>query len=152
MSEDFDKFLRECLLGAENIFISEQQSVNTAEINAAENRINSNLPDSYKFFLLNYGSGTWYDESILNPSELYNFDSDCLEMEGFVALVENVRGIGDYIAFNPTDSEVAGERPVYYCSHELLDYDKIADSFEDWLRKTFKADKQDVDLYERVFQ
>ncbi len=84
----------------------------------AENDFGVNLPDSYKHFLLHYGSGVWCDEPIAHLRELYDLDSDNLEMEGFIVLVQNVRGVGDLIAINPKDTEVVGEKPVYYCSHD----------------------------------
>lgn len=68
-------------------------------------------------------------------------------MEGFVPLVHNVRGVGDYVAINPANAEVAGERPVYYCSHDPFGYVEIAASFEEWSRKIAEAQKHGVDLY-----
>ena len=150
MTEDFDSFLQDCLSQGKQIYVAEFPPVNSSEIEAAENDFGVNLPDSYKHFLLHYGSGVWCDEPIAHLRELYDLDSDNLEMEGFIVLVQNVRGVGDLIAFNPKDAEVTGERPVYYCSHDPFGFVKIADSFEDWLRKTVEAQKQGVDLYEQA--
>ncbi len=150
MTEDFDRFLQECLSQGKEIFVSEKPPVNASEISAAENSFGVALPDSYKHFLLRCGSGVWCDEPISNPTELYDFDSDCLETEGFIVLVQNVRGVGDCVAFNPKDEEIAGERPVYYCSHDPFGHVKIAESFEDWLRKTVEAQKQGIDLYDEA--
>lgn len=152
MTEDFDRFLAECLSQDEKIFVPLTEPVYASEIALAESNLSVNLPDSYKHFLMRCGSGEWCNEPITRPIELFDFDSDCLEMEGFIALVGNVRGVGDSIAFNPKDSEVGGERPVYYCSHDSFGYVKIAESFEDWLCKTVEAQKQNIDLYEHAIQ
>jgi len=116
-------------------------------IETAESDLGVNLPDSYKYFLLRCGSGVWCGERVARPSELYVFDADCLQMEGFIPLVHNVRGVGDYVAINPADAEAAGERPVYYCSHDPFGYVEIAASFEGWARKIVEARRRGGDLY-----
>ena len=148
MTEEFDKFLGECLSQGAQIFAPDGGSVAASDIESAESSIGVALPASYKRFLLRCGSGTWCGERVAHPSELYAFDSDCLQMEGFIPLVQNVRGVGDYVAINPADAEIAGERPVYYCSHDPLGYVEIASSFEEWARKVAEAQRRGVDLYE----
>lgn len=151
MTEGFDKFLQECLSHSSNpgerLFVPDAAPVTDPDIESAESSLGINLPTSYKYFLLRCGSGAWCGGRIAPPSELYAFASDCLEMEGFVPLVHNVRGVGDYVAINPSDPEVAGERPVYYCSHDPFGYVGIARSFEEWSRKIAEARRQGVDLY-----
>jgi hypothetical protein len=147
MTEDFDKFLRECLSQGKQIFIPDGEPVSAPEIESAESDLGTNLPASYKHFIMRCGSGMWCGEWVGHPSELYAFDSDCLEMEGFVALVHNVRGVGDHVAINPSDPEVAGERPVYYCSHDPFGCIEVAGSFEEWARKMAEARRDGVDLY-----
>ena len=110
MTENFDKFLTECLSQTEKVFVAESDPVSLSEIEVAENSLGIKLPDSYRHFLRRCGSGTWYNECISHPTNLYDFDTDCLDMEGFIALVQNVRGVGDFIAFNPKDLEVSGVR------------------------------------------
>jgi SMI1 / KNR4 family (SUKH-1) len=147
MTEGFDKFIRECLFLGTQIFVPDGESVTPPEIELAESNLGVNLPDSYKYFLLRCGSGMLCGEWVAHPSELYAFDADCLQMEGFVPLVHNVRGVGDYLSINPADEEAAGERPVYLCSHDPFGYVEIAVSFEEWSRKITEAQRQGVDLY-----
>ena len=116
-------------------------------IERAESVLGVNLPGSYKYFLLRCGPGAWCGERVACPSELYAFDADCLQIEGFIPLVHNVRGVGDYVAINPADVEAAGERPVYYCSHDPFGYVEIAASFEGWARRIAEAHRRGVDLY-----
>lgn len=147
MTEDFDNFLRECLSQGGQIFAPDGSPVAPSEIESAERSLGVNLPTSYKHFLLRCGSGSWCGEAVAHPAELYAFNADCLQMEGFVPLVRNVRGVGDYVAINPADAEVTGERPVYYCSHDPFGYVAVAASFEEWARKTTEAQKRGVDFY-----
>jgi hypothetical protein len=150
MTEGFEEFLRQCLLQGRRIFIPDDKPTTASEIELAEKNLGVTLPVSYKHFLLRCGSGVWCGERVAHPSELYTFDSDCLEIAGFIPLVHNVRGVGDYVAINPADSEVAGERAVYYCSHDPFGYAEIAESFEDWSRKIIDAQKRGIDLYKRA--
>jgi SMI1/KNR4 family protein SUKH-1 len=109
------------------------------------------LPDSYRVFVATIGSVYWLNESgeVMAPSEIYSFDADCWEMEGFVPLVQNAAGVGDYIAVNPKDPVDAGERPVYYCGHDPVSWVRAADSFEDWVRQSVAAEARDgSDRYE----
>jgi hypothetical protein len=147
MTDDFDKFLTEWLTRDKQVFVPDDESLSASDIESAESSLGTNLPASYKYFLLRGGSGMWCGERIAHPLELYAFDSDCLSMEGFVPLVDNVRGVGDYVAINPADAEVEGERPVYYCSHDPFRHLEIASSFEEWSRKIVEAHKDGVDLY-----
>lgn len=150
MTEDFDNFLTQYLNQEGKIFSPESDPLELPEVEAAEQNLGVKLPDSYKYFLLRCGSGLWCDESVASPDQLYAFDSDCSEMESFIALINNVRGIGDYIAFNPEDAETKGEKPLYYCSHEALTCVKVSDSFEDWTRKMVEARTQNIDLYDQI--
>ncbi len=147
MTGEFDIFLRECLSQGERIFVPDGGAISPHDIESAESNLGISLPASYKHFLLQCGSGTWCGEWVAHPSELFAFGSDCLAMEGFVPLVHNVRGVGDYVAINPADAEVAGERPVYYCSHDPFGHVEIAASFEEWSRKMAESRRDGVDLY-----
>ena len=89
---------------------------------------------SYRGFVTTLGPGIWCGEIVMAPSALYAFDSDCGEMEGFIALVGNVQGVGDYLAINPADPTALGERPLYYCGHDPFGYARLTDSFEAWTR------------------
>src|ERR671924_91818 len=93
MTEGFDKFLQECLSQSSNpekpLFLPDSIPVTVPDMESAEGNLGINLPASYKYFLLRCGSGMWCGEWVAHPSELYAFDSDCLEMEGFVPLVHN---------------------------------------------------------------
>lgn len=147
MTDGFDTFLSECLSQGEQIFVPDGDSVAPFEIELAESSLGVNLPASYKYFLVRCGAGLWCGELVAHPAELYAFDADCLQMKGFVPLVHNARGVGDYVAFNPADAEVTGERPVYYCSHDPFGYVEIATSFETWLRKMTEAQKRGINPY-----
>lgn len=147
MTEEFDKFLGECLPPGAQIFVPDGGAVAPSDIESAESNLGVTLPASYKRFLLRCGSGAWCGERVARPSELYAFDADCVQMEGFIPLVHNARGVGDYVAINPADAEVAGERPVYYCSHDPFGYVEIASSFEEWARKVADARRRGIDLY-----
>jgi hypothetical protein len=96
------------------------------------------LPESYRVFLSTVGLGYWGNDSgeIVAPAALYAFDADCGEMEGFVALVQNAAGVGDYLAVNPADAVTDGERPLYYCGHDPFSCVRAADSFEAWVRES----------------
>jgi hypothetical protein len=99
------------------------------------------FPDSYRAFVAIAGPGYWQNESgvVMTPGEAYAFDHDCWEGEGLVALVENADGVGDYIAVNPADPPIDGERPVYYVGHDPMSIVRAADSFEAWVRESAEA-------------
>ena len=123
-------------------------AVDEQHINAAEVRLGVQLPASYKTFLRVCGSGQRCGGYVAAPEDVYPFDQDCGEMEGFVALVHNVDGLGNFIAMNPREQTVAGEWALYYCSHDPFGFGRIADSFESWAREAVTAFEQDDDLYE----
>jgi hypothetical protein len=103
-------------------------------LNAAEQRLGVPLPASYKTFLRVCGSGRWCGDFVVPPEDVYAFDQECSDMAGFVALVHNVGGIGDFVAMNPREATAAGEWTLYHCSHDPFGSRKIADSFEAWTR------------------
>lgn len=151
MTNDFENFLRDAIAqSAANpnrpIVAESTMPASDAEIQLAEQQLGVALPDSYKHFVKHCTFALWCEEVIGPPEYLYPFD-DCGEMSGFIALVFNVECIGDHIAINPADSEVAGERPVYYCGHDPFGYALIAASFEDWCRKTFDAYQTRRNIY-----
>jgi SMI1 / KNR4 family (SUKH-1) len=87
VTEEFDKFLRECLSRGTQVFVPDGGPVGPSEIAAAESQLGLSLPASYRHFLSRCGAGMWCGEWVAHPSELYAFDADCLQMEGFVPLV-----------------------------------------------------------------
>jgi hypothetical protein len=108
------------------------------------------LPNSHRTFIAAVGPGHWANGSgeVMPPGALYAFDADCWEMEGFVGLVDNASGVGDFIAVNPTDPVDAGERPVYYCGHDPFSVVRAADSFEDWIRQSAASDAKPSRRYQ----
>jgi hypothetical protein len=124
--------------------------VDVQHVNAAETRLGVSLPASYKTFLQVCGSGQWCGDYVAPPEDVYAFDEDCGDMDGFVALVHNVGGVGDFVAMNPREQTGPGEWALYYCSHDPVGYGKIADSFESWAREAVTAFEANEDLYGRA--
>ena len=56
-------------------------------IDAAEMQLGLALPASYKTFLRVCGSGLWCGDYVAPPEDVYPFDEDCGDMQGFLALV-----------------------------------------------------------------
>lgn len=134
----------------EPLFVPVGQPPGEMEIEAAEDRIGVPLPQGYKLFLRVLGPGCWCRANEISaPDDVFAFDEGTWEMNGFVAIVQNVQGVGDHLAFNPADLQVAGERPVYYCSHDPFGYAKVADSFEAWARDCAAAARNEQDFYQR---
>lgn len=121
--------------------------VDEQHITAAEIRLGVPLPASYKTFLRVCGSGQWCGDYVAPPEDLYPFDEDCGDMEGFVALVHNVGGCGDYVAMNPREQTGPAEWALYYCSHDPIGFGKIAGSFESWAREAVTTFEENGDLY-----
>jgi hypothetical protein len=119
-------------------------------VQAAEVRLGVPLPASYKTFLRICGSGRWCNDYVTSPEDVYAFDDDCDDMEGFVTLVHNVRGVGDYVAMNPHEQTGPEEWALYYCSHDPPGHGKIADSFESWAREAVTAFEKNEDLYSKA--
>lgn len=157
LRSDFDSFLREAATLSlpdefgnfvEPLFLPAGQAPAGMEIEAAESRIGAPLPRGYKQFLRVLGPGCWCRANAVSaPADVFAFDRSAGEMKGFVAIVENVQGVGDYLAFNPADPQLAGERPVYYCSHDPYGHAKVADSFEAWARECAAAARSERDFY-----
>ncbi len=103
-------------------------------LDEAEKKLAIRLPASYRTFLTELGPGEWCDEIVAAPDQLYAFDEETRDMEGFVALVHNVGGVGNFVAIDPEDPEKDGERPVYFCGHDPMAYGRVADSFEAWAK------------------
>jgi hypothetical protein len=129
---------------------SPSTTVDEQGINAAERRLGVTLPASYKTFLRICGSGQWCGDYVAPPEDIYPFDEQCGEMYGFVALVHNVGGTGDFVAMNPREQAGPGEWALYYCSHDPFGFGKIADSFESWAREALTAFEENGDLYGRA--
>lgn len=131
-------------------FVSVGDPASDAELAAAEASLGVELPPSYKTFVLSLGPGLWCGEAVKAPSALYAFDEDCEDMEGFIALVENVQGVGDHLAINPVESATSNERPLYYCGHDPFGQARLADTFEAWTRQALQARIADEPLYDEV--
>jgi hypothetical protein len=144
MTQDFKTYL-----GRAEVFDADGEPVTARELAEMERALGVTLPASYKQFLKTLGPGYWCGNHIPPPDELFAFDEDCGTMSGFVTLVQGVADVGDHIALNPRDEEVDGERPVYYCSHDLLAYARAADSFEEWVRDVAAADQAGEDYFGR---
>jgi hypothetical protein len=119
----------------------------TPQINAAGAPLGVPLPVSYETFLKVCGPGRWCGVFVAAPEDLYAFDENCGEMEGLVALVHNVRGVGDFVAMNPLEQTAPGEWAMDYCSHDPPGCARMADSFESWVRDAVTAFEAGVDLY-----
>ena len=132
---------------ASPVFIPEGPAVSKTDLNSVETSLGVQLPPSYIAFVTTLGPGLWCGEAVKPPSALYAFDSDCEEMEGFIALVENVQGIGDHLAFDPADPPVSGERPLYYCGHDPFGCARTSDSFAAWTSESFQAFLADESPY-----
>lgn len=124
--------------------------VDEPHIDAAETRLGVPLPASYRTFLRVCGSGRWCGDYVAPPEDLYAFDEDCGAMEGFVALVHNVGGVGNFVAMNPHEQTAPGEWALYYCSHDPFGFGRIAASFEAWAREAVTALEENQDLYEKA--
>jgi len=124
--------------------------VDEQHISAAERRLGVPLPASYKTFLRVCGSGYWGRDLVPPPDDIYAFDENGEDMEGFVGLVHGVRDVGDYVAMNPREQTGAEEWALYLCMHDPLGCGKIADSFESWARDAVTAFEKNEDLYVKV--
>jgi len=149
MNLDYNLFLQGATQSQSGraVFVAEGSPATSAQLASAESTLGITLPPSYKVFLTLLGPGLWCDEAVKSPSALFAFDTDCWEMAGFVALVENVQGVGDHIAINPVDASESGERAVYYCGHDPFGYALLADSFEAWTRMSLQATLSDESPY-----
>jgi hypothetical protein len=157
LRSDFESFLPEAATLSipdefgnfvEPLFVPTGQTVGEAEIQAAEDRIGVTLPRGYKQFLRVLGPGCWCRANEVSaPEDVFAFDEDTWELNGFVSIVQNVEGVGDHLAFNPADPEVEGERPVYYCAHDPFGYVRVAGSFESWARECAAATRKEQDFY-----
>jgi hypothetical protein len=159
LQSDFESFLREAAtlkipdeLGhfEDPLFVPAGPPVGEKEIQDAERRIGTPLPRSYKLFLQVLGPGCWCRANdIPTPAGVEAFAEGTWGVEGFFAIVDNVQGLGEFLAFNPADPEIDGERPVYYFSHDPYGYAKVADSFETWARECAAATRQGEDFYQQ---
>ena len=155
-SDTFAQFLdqhksRTVQRGRERLAIFEPDAaVEVQHIDAAERQLGLALPASYRTFLLVCGSGLWCGDYVTPPEGVYPFDEDCGDMEGFLALVQNVRGEGNFVAMNPREQTAAGEWALYYCSHDPFGFGRIADSFESWVREAVTAFEANDNLYAKV--
>ncbi|HEY9467155.1 MAG TPA: SMI1/KNR4 family protein [Vicinamibacterales bacterium] len=116
--------------------------VDDRHINAAEMRLGVQLPASYKTFLRVCGSGQWCG----GAGRRLSLRPGHGDWEGFVALVHNVGGLGNFVAMNPREQTAPGEWALYYCSHDPFGFGRIADSFESWTREAVTAFEENDDL------
>jgi hypothetical protein len=147
MTPEFEKLLQNLPAG---LFVPHRGPLPTSEMDHVPDVAVGVLPDSYRAFVSIVGPGSWTNDSgvVMSPSEVYAFDADCWEAEGYIALVENAAGVGDYVAVNPADPSVNGERPVYYCGHDPFSCVRAADSFEAWVRDSAQSSLSSWRRYE----
>src|SRR5262245_31004425 len=123
-STDFERFLSQNKARAierdgERISVFDPDApVGEQHVTAAESALGLSLPASYKTFVRLCGSGLWCGDYVAPPEAVYPFDEDCGDMQGFVALVHNVGGAGNFVAMNPREPTGPGEWALYYCSHD----------------------------------
>jgi len=120
------------------------------QMNAKNEPLGVPLPASYETFIKVCGPGRWCGVVVAAPEDLYAFDDNFQEMEGLIALVHNVRGVGNFVAMNPEEQTGPGEWAMYYCSHDPLGCARMADSFEAWARAAVAAVEANVDLYAKA--
>jgi hypothetical protein len=153
--EAFATFLRESMSrrlvvdGVELPVFTGAALVSEQDILSAESSLNCPLPASYKTFVLTCGSGEWCGDFVASPAAVYSFD-DCGEMTGFLPLVHNVAGVGDFVAMNPTEHTAPNEWALYYCSHDPFGYGRVANSFEQWARESLAAMEAGEYLYAKA--
>jgi hypothetical protein len=121
--------------------------VDEHQLEAAQTRLGIPLPGSYKTFLEVCGSGEWCGDHVVSPEDVYSFDEDCGDLNGFVALVHNVSGVGNFVAMNPHEQTGPQEWSLYYRSHDPFGLGKVGDSFESWAREAVVAFEETRNLY-----
>lgn len=110
--------------------LPQKTAVTEAQLLSCEERLGIKLPQGYRLFMQTIGPGIWAHAGVAHPDNIYAFDADCGEMEGFVALAFNVDGCGNSVGINPK----AEEQTIYYFCHDPFGYAKVADNFEEWVR------------------
>lgn len=110
--------------------LPQKTAATEAQLVACEERLGIKLPQGYRLFMQTIGPGIWALAGVAHPDNIYAFDADCGEMEGFVSLAFNVDGCGNSIGINPKSEEPT----IYYFCHDPFGYAKLADSFEEWVR------------------
>jgi hypothetical protein len=103
--------------------------VGVRELDAAESRLGLTFPGSYRDFILSCGAGDFKkgELRLFAPSEFYAFDLEGVPFTGYVAIATDE--FGNYLAFNPRDPLVGGERPLYYTCHDPFGIGKVSGSF-----------------------
>jgi hypothetical protein len=102
-----------------------------SELHEAEVRLHVAFPESFREFLKQFGAGNeaavgWW---IHSPRECYVFDNGL--GKGCIALAQDV--CGNYLAFDPSEPESSGERPIHYFCHDPYGHARIAISFDKFL-------------------
>jgi hypothetical protein len=114
-----------------------------SEVRKAEVTLGVRFPDSFSEFLKQFGAGKeaavgWW---IHAPSECYAFDLENGRARGCIALAQDV--CGNYLAFDPSEPESSGERPIYYFCHDPFGHARIASSFGEFLADAAKQKLKD---------
>ena len=120
-NKDFSDENGECKLDSGNV-VSEKEITNSEKQNGIK------LPEDYKKFVKKYGDADFFGAKISHPSELYKFDEEKIEMEGFIPFAQDV--IGNYFAFD-------NDMKIVKCSHDPFGYGKISKTFTEWTNLHF---------------
>lgn len=134
------------------VFTVARNPASADELAEAEARLGARLPRSYRWFVSRAGAGTWCDEYVPSPAELYAFDEDVgLEMVGMIAVVWNADGTGDYVAFRPEEASVDDDPTLYLCSHDPFGCNRAARSFGEWAEGILEAKDAGRYFYEAAY-
>ena len=99
------------------------ETSNDEDIEIVEKDLGVKLPQDYKKFIKTFGDADFFGVQIRAPFELYRYDSDTLEMEGFIAFTRDASG-----------SNFAFDRniKIVKCSHDPFGYGNISKTFTEW--------------------
>jgi hypothetical protein len=138
--------------GGSPVFHATSPPVPAAVLSQAETRLGARLPAGYKWLLERAGAGSWCDEEVPHPADLYRFDADSgAETEGLIAVVWNADGTGDYLAFKPAESASAADPPLYLCSHDPYGCNRAAETFGHWAVGILVASDSGGYFYESAY-
>jgi hypothetical protein len=103
------------------------------DIRLAESQLGVRFSESHRDFLKEVGAGQgavvgWW---ILAPGECYAFDDETGRGKGCIAIAQDI--CGNYLAFDPSEEGLSGERAIYYFCHDPSGYARLAPSFDEFL-------------------
>lgn len=119
------------------------------DLQEAMDKLGIRVPESYAQFCAVLGVGDFNDDlRMFDPSELYTFDMPGVEFDGFVAI--STDGLGNYLAFNPSEIAVEGEIAVYYCCHDPFGFGVASTSFCSFIQQLVENDFNYQELMENL--